>query len=153
MRLTTKGKYGLRAMVDLAQHHGKGPISLKSIAERQDISEAYLEQLFATLRRAHLIQSVRGATGGYILAQDPWDITVGDIIRVLDGPVVPVNCLEEYSTELCPRISHCPSRQVWLSLQEVINTTLDKFNLGNLSQSFNDSEFTACILSVTDDNE
>jgi len=133
MRLTTKGRYGLRAMVDLAQHHGRGPVPLKSIAERQAISEAYLEQLFATLRRAHLVRSIRGATGGYLLAQDPSQITVGDIIRALEGPVVPVDCLNEFSSEICPRLDLCPTRQVWVQLQEVINTTLDSINLWSIS--------------------
>jgi Rrf2 family protein len=125
-------------MIDLAQHHGRGPISLKSIAERQSISEAYLEQLFATLRRAHLVQSIRGSMGGYLLTQDPLNISVGDIIRALEGPVLSVNCLEEYSSEICPRLQNCQARQVWTKLQTVINNTLDSIYLESLIQDIDE---------------
>lgn len=84
MKLSTKGKYGIRAMVDLAIHYGDTPVSIKSIAQRQKISEYYLEQLFSPLRRAKLIKSVRGAQGGYVLNREPKDITIADIMNVLE---------------------------------------------------------------------
>ena len=85
MKLSTKGRYGLRAMIDLAEHSGKEPAAISSIAERQGISEGYLEQLAALLKKAGLIKSIRGAGGGYILARDMEDISVGDILRALEG--------------------------------------------------------------------
>lgn len=87
MKLSIKGRYGVKALFELALHHGAGPMSLKQIAERQNLSEHYLEQLAAPLRKAGLVSSVRGAQGGYVLARAPEQITVGDILRVLEGPV------------------------------------------------------------------
>ena len=86
MKLSTKGRYGVKAMVDLAINYGEEPVSIKSISERQSISEYYLEQLFSTLRRAELIKSIRGAQGGYILNRSPEQITIHQIIEVLEGP-------------------------------------------------------------------
>lgn len=87
MKLSTKGKYGVKALFELAMYEGAGPVSLKSIAERQGLSEHYLEQLAAPLRKAGLIMSVRGAQGGYVLSRPAAQITVGDVIRVLEGPI------------------------------------------------------------------
>ncbi len=87
MKLSTKGRYGVKALFELALHHGAGPMSLKQIAERQSLSEHYLEQLAAPLRKGGLVSSVRGAQGGYILGRPPEQITVGDILRVLEGPL------------------------------------------------------------------
>lgn len=87
MKLSTKGRYGVKALFELALHHGAGPMSLKQIAERQGLSEHYLEQLVAPLRKAGLVSSLRGAQGGYVLGRPPEQITVGDILRVLEGPL------------------------------------------------------------------
>lgn len=87
MRISTRGEYGLRAMLDLAQHYGRGPIALKQIADRQQVSEHYLEQLMGALRKAGLVTSVRGAQGGYQLAAPPEDTFIGDVLRVLEGSV------------------------------------------------------------------
>lgn len=87
MKISTKGRYGLTIMIELAKRHGEGPISLKSIAQTNDLSEHYLEQLIAPLRNAGLVRSIRGAYGGYVLGKDPSTITAGDIIRVLEGPI------------------------------------------------------------------
>ena len=93
MKLSTKGRYGVAAMYELALHYGEGPISLKSIAQKQGISEHYLEQLICTLRNSGYVTSIRGAQGGYILAKDPKGITVGDIIIAMEGPIALVDCL------------------------------------------------------------
>ncbi len=90
MKISTKGRYGLTIMIELAKQNGNGPISLKSIAKENNLSEHYLEQLVAPLRNASLVKSVRGAYGGYVLAKEPDDITAGDIIRILEGPITPV---------------------------------------------------------------
>src|SRR5690625_7937979 len=95
MKISTKGRYGLTIMIELARKFGEGPTSLKSIAKDNDLSEHYLEQLAAPLRNAGLIKSIRGAYGGYILAREPKEITAGDIIRVLEGPITPVEGIED----------------------------------------------------------
>ena len=97
MKLSTKGRYGLRAMIDLARYSEEEPVSISSIAARQDISERYLEQLVGLLKKAGLVRSIRGATGGYILARSAADISVGDILRALEGSLEPVKCAAFYS--------------------------------------------------------
>ena len=93
MKVSTKSRYGVAAMVDIAQHHGAGPVALRSVAERQQVSEHYLEQLMSSLRNAGYVRSIRGAQGGYVLAKNPALITVGDIVRAMEGPIAPVDCL------------------------------------------------------------
>ncbi|WP_406676515.1 RrF2 family transcriptional regulator [Moorella sp. ACPs] len=132
MKLSTRGEYGLRAMFDLAQHYGEGPIPIKSVAERQDISEHYLEQLIAVLRKAGLVKSVRGAQGGYILSRDPEEITVGDIIRVLEGPIAPVECLNASEGEGCERAETCVTRGIWEKVRDSISSVLDSFTLADM---------------------
>lgn len=132
MKLSTKGEYGLRAMFDLAQRYGEGPISLKSIAERQDISEHYLEQLVAGLRKAGLVKSVRGAQGGYTLAREPAEIKVGDIIRVLEGPIAPMDCVSEEENELCERAGTCITRGIWEKVRDSITEVLDSITLEDM---------------------
>ncbi|MFN2363905.1 MAG: Rrf2 family transcriptional regulator, partial [Halarsenatibacteraceae bacterium] len=95
MKISTRGRYGLRAMIDLAINEEGEAIPLRVIAEREDISEQYLEQLFANLRKSGLVKSVRGAHGGYLLNREPENITAGDVFRVLEGPVSPVDCVQE----------------------------------------------------------
>ena len=107
MKLSTKGRYGLRAMIDLARYSEVEPVSINSIAARQNISERYLEQLVALLRKAGLVKSIRGATGGYILAKDAAEISVGDILRALEGSLEPVKCAAFYSEEGCMASDGC----------------------------------------------
>ena len=95
MKLSTKGRYGVKAMFELALNHGLDPLSIKTIAERQNISEYYLEQLFSGLRKAGLVKSIRGAQGGYILARDPKDISASDILNVLEGPIEISECIQD----------------------------------------------------------
>ena len=94
MKLSTRGRYGVKAMVDLAINYGEEPVSIKSISVRQNISESYLEQLFSPLRKANLIKSIRGAQGGYVLSREPKDITVADIMKVVEGPIEVSECIE-----------------------------------------------------------
>ena len=107
MKLSTKGRYGLRAMIDLARYSEEEPVSISSIAARQDISERYLEQLVGLLKKAGLVRSIRGATGGYILARSAADISVGDILRALEGSLEPVKCAAFYSDEGCTAADGC----------------------------------------------
>lgn len=133
MKLSTKGRYGLRAMVDLAQNNGGGPVSINSIAGRQDISESYLEQLMAKLKKSGLIKSARGAGGGYSLAKDIQDISVGDILRALEGDLSPVNCpgvIEE--GEGCDVADSCATKYVWKRINDSVNRTVDDIKLSSL---------------------
>lgn len=133
MRLSTKSHYGLLAMVDLAKSYGRGPLSLTEIARSEDISLGYLEQLVALLKRAGLVESTRGARGGYELAKSPNEVTVGDIVRALEGPIAPVECVsEERTTEWCEREAECPSRIVWVKVRDSMAQALDSTSLADL---------------------
>lgn len=134
MRLSTKGEYGLRAMVVLALKYRDGPVPLREVAEQENISLQYLEQIFPALRRATLIQSIRGAKGGYTLAREPSKTRVGDIIRALEGPLAPVGCVIEGDDikEFCSRSTGCLTRNVWERLYERINDVLDEISLGDM---------------------
>ncbi len=132
MKLSTKGRYGVRAMFDLAQHNGQGPISLKSISERQGISEHYLEQLFSGLRKNGLVKSVRGAQGGYVLGREPEKIYVGDIIRVLEGPIAPVDCVAEEDPENCVKADFCVTRTIWEKVRDSIADVFDSITLADM---------------------
>lgn len=136
MKLSTKGRYGVAAMYDLALHYGQGPISLKSVAQRQGISEHYLEQLMGTLRKAGYVKSVRGAQGGYTLTREPAAITVGDIIRIMEGPIAPVDCLlaEAADNKYCLRAGHCVTRGVWAKVRDSIAAVLDGISLADLAK-------------------
>ncbi|MBE3577080.1 MAG: Rrf2 family transcriptional regulator [Limnochordales bacterium] len=132
MRISTRGEYGLRAMVELALHHGQGPLPLKTVAERQGISEPYLEQLMGTLRKAGLVNSVRGAQGGYELAVPPERLKVGDILRALEGPIVPWECLDQQSGAVCLFTDGCATRVLWKRLQEAVDRVIDSVMLSDL---------------------
>lgn len=130
MKLSTRGRYGIHAMYDLAVRYDEGPQSIKSIAARQDIPEAYLEQLIAVLRRSALVVSVRGAQGGYRLARSPREITVGDVLRALEGGLTLVDCLDE--EESCGKSCACPSRIVWMKLRDGLNQIVDGITLADM---------------------
>ena len=115
MKLSTKGKYGLRALIDLAQYSEDSPVSITSIARRQDISERYLEQLMSKLKKAGLVKSIRGANGGYVLAKEAKDISVGDVLRALEG-----------------RVDLCVTKYVWKRINDSINQTVDEIWLNQL---------------------
>ena len=132
MKLSTRGRYGLKAMFDLAVHDGEGPVPLRSIAERQKVSDHYLEQLIAELRKTGLVKSVRGAQGGYMLAHKPSEITVGDIIRVLEGPLGPSDCVLENKPILCNNADHCITKMVWEKIQVSISNVIDSITLQDM---------------------
>ena len=119
MRISTKGRYALRLMLDLAEHQGDGCVSLKDVAQRQDISKKYLEQIVPTLSRAGFLLTNRGYQGGYRLARRPEDYTARDILRLTEGSLAPVACLDcEVNT--CPRSANCPTLPLWQGLDRVI---------------------------------
>lgn len=134
MKLSMRGRYGIHAMYDLASHYGDAPQSIKSIAERQGIPEAYLEQLFASLRRDGLVQSIRGAQGGYRLSRMPSDMTVGDVLRSLEGGLHLVDCLIE--EESCGKSCACPSRIVWTRIRDGLNSIVDGISLQDMIDEY-----------------
>jgi len=134
MKLSTKGRYGVKAMVDLAINYGEKPVSIKCISERQGISEYYLEQLFSALRRAKLIKSVRGSQGGYILNRTPEEITVYDVINVLEGPIEISNCLEDGA---CNNIDCCATRLLWKKIKNSIDSVTSSINLKDIVDDYN----------------
>ena len=135
MRLSTKGRYGVKAMIELALSYGEGPIPLNNIASKQDISIHYLEQLFSSLRKAGLVKSIRGAQGGYILADKPQNITVGDIIRTLEGPLAPADCVIEDSKE-CTKADCCVTRNIWVKIRDSINDVVDSITLQDMIDDY-----------------
>jgi len=133
MRLSARAEYGVRAMAVLAIYYQSGPLPLREIAEQEEISLKFLEQIFPDLRRSGLIQSVRGSRGGYMLSRSPDNINVGDIVRAVEGPITPVNCLSESDSEpCCHRKGDCLTRQVWEKLRDRINDVLDEVFLNEL---------------------
>lgn len=130
MKLSTRGKYGLYAMIYLAQHHGEGPQSLKAIAEL-GLPDPYLEQLLGSLRRAGLVKTVRGAQGGYQLSSSPDEITVRHIIDAMEGPLSLSECVGE-PEHSCPRGSGCPAKGVWEYLTDKINGLLEGITLTDM---------------------
>ncbi|MCL1791131.1 MAG: Rrf2 family transcriptional regulator [Peptococcaceae bacterium] len=134
MKFTTRGRYSVQIMVDLSQHISEGPISLKSIADRHNLSESYLEQLISELRKADLVRSVRGAQGGYVLQRDPGQITVGEIIRSVAGSIAPVDC--EHQTETmscrCDPDEQCLTRDLWVRVRDSVNELVDSIYLSDL---------------------
>lgn len=133
MKLSTKGRYGVKAMVDLALHYGGTPVSIKSISERQGISEYYLEQLFSPLRRAKLINSIRGAQGGYVLSRDPEHITVAEIMEVLEGPIEISNCLDSTS---CNNLDCCATRLLWAKIKNSIDSVTKSTTLQDIVNDY-----------------
>ena len=132
MRLSTRGRYGTRLMVDLAEHYADGPIPLAEIARRQDLSVKYLEQLIILLKRAGLIRSTRGRRGGYMLAQRPEKISVGQVIEVLEGKLAVVDCVTD--PELCERSPDCPTRGIWVGMTDVLKKQLFSLSLMDILQ-------------------
>ncbi|MDD2904601.1 MAG: Rrf2 family transcriptional regulator [Syntrophales bacterium] len=129
MKLSTRCRYGTRLMLDMAQHYNEGPIQLGDIAKRQDLSLKYLEQIIIPLKRAHYIDSVRGPKGGHFLAKDPKEITVGEIVALLDGASL-VDCVTDET--VCLRADFCPTRLLWKEISEAVFAKLQTVTLADL---------------------
>lgn len=135
MKLSTKGRYGLRAVIDLALHDNEDAVALSQIAERQGISMNYLEQLIAKLKKAGIVNGIRGAQGGYKLAQAADKISVGDILRALEGDLSPVDCSEVIGSEgtaACSNADYCVTKYVWKRISDSINAAVDSIMLSEL---------------------
>lgn len=148
MKVSTRGEYGMRAMVSLARMYGEGPVPLSTIATESSVPAAYLEQLIGQLRRAGLVTSTRGASGGYELSRAPEEVRVGEVYRVMEGPVAPMVCVTEDmepNEDLCPMIDGCATRLVWVKVRDGIVEALDSTTLGDLVQQKRGSD----VLKVT----
>lgn len=132
MRLSTKGRYASRLMLELALNYGNGPVLLKDIAKRQEISLGYLEHLIFPLKAAGLIASSRGAHGGYMLARSPSKITLKEVIQTMEGSLYPVKCID--SPAVCTRVVYCITRDIWKELGEKIMQTLESITLQDMAE-------------------
>ena len=130
MRISTKIRYGTRAMVELASHYGEGPIELREVAKNENISLKYLEQVIIPLRSAGLVKSVRGSKGGYSLAKPPSEICISDLVEILEGPVYLVECLRD--PKACQRSSICVSRDIWEEVSDGINRIFHSVTLEDM---------------------
>lgn len=133
MKISTKGRYALHLMLDLAMHDTGEPVSLKDIAKRQGISDKYLEQIISGLNKANFVKSIRGAQGGYILTRRPEEYTVGMILRLMEGSLAPVACVEEDNP--CDRMESCAMILVWKKINDAINDVVDHITLADLKDA------------------
>lgn len=132
MKISTRGRYALRLMLDLAMQDPEEYVTIKSIGERQEISDKYLEQIITALSRAGYVKSIRGAHGGYRLAQTPEEYTVGMILRLIEGDLVPVACMGDEPNQ-CPRCVHCATLDVWEQIRDAIGGVVDHITLADLA--------------------
>ncbi len=135
MILSTRSRYGLKMMLELALGYGQGSMPLTKIAEKQSLSPTYLEQLIAPLRKNGLVKGIRGAQGGYVLIKKPEEITVGQIIRILEGPLAPAECLLEDDYE-CVKADNCATRIIWEKISESIDSVIDSITLKDMVEDF-----------------
>lgn len=131
MKISTKGRYALRLMLDLSLNNNGEPVRIKDIAARQEISDKYLEQIISTLNKAGYVKSIRGPQGGYLLAREPEKYTVGMILRLTEGSLAPVACLED-EVNSCPRQDSCATLRLWQMLDKAISDVVDKVTLADL---------------------
>ena len=130
MRISTKGRYGARAMVDIGEHYGKGPVSLRELSKRQSVSMKYMEQIIALLKASGLIRSARGARGGYVLAKEPREISLHDIVQAVEGSRSLVDCLDDET--LCDRAKECVTYEIWHDVQRAVYKILDSTTLADM---------------------
>jgi Rrf2 family iron-sulfur cluster assembly transcriptional regulator len=133
MQISTKGKYSVRAVLDIAQHSNGSPVSLGAISKREGISLLFLEQLFQQLRKGDIVKSVRGPHGGYVLARDSSEITIGDIVRLIEPPLYSHSCFKNESAENCRIGETCLGGAIWKQLAEHIDTFLDSITVADLA--------------------
>ena len=146
MKLSTKGRYGLKAMFELSITQTSGPVPLKYIAKRQSISDQYLEQIFSALKKSGLVTSVRGAQGGYLLAKEPKDITVGDILTVLEGPVSLSDCVMD--EDICENSNCCVTKVVWEKMKKGIEEVIHSITLQDMINDYNKNKLDSDITSL-----
>lgn len=130
MKLSTRARYGARAMLELALHYGNGPVLVKDIAKSQEISKRYLEHLIVSLQAVGLVETIRGKKGGCILAKPPSEIKLGEVVEALEGSVAPVDCIVD--GKLCPREKICVTRDIWIKMKEAIVNVLNSITLEDM---------------------
>lgn len=135
LKISSRGRYGVKAVYELAMHYGRGPLAVQAIAKSQSISEPYLEQLMPPLKRAGLIAGMRGSQGGYMLARHPGQISVGDVVRALEGPIAIADCTSE-DPAACPEIVRCVGPDVWAQVQNALVATMDSISFEQLLPAF-----------------
>lgn len=135
VHFSTRGEYGVRMMVELARHHGTGPISLAEMADHESLPRPYLEQLVVSLREAGLVHSTRGAHGGYELTREPGQIRMGEVLRALEGPLAPMVCASEDPSHagICDRTGYCTVNHLWMTVRRAISGALDSITLADLA--------------------
>lgn len=133
MKISTKGRYALRLMIDISLHDSSGPVRIRDISERQNISDKYLEQIVSVLNKAGYVTSLRGPQGGYKLSKRPSDYTVGMILRVIEGSLAPVACLET-EVNMCSRAAFCPTLILWQKMYDAITDVVDNITLADLRE-------------------
>ena len=138
VKLSTRARYGTRALLDLAQHHGNEPVQLKDIAKRQSISLHYLEHIITPLVGAGIVRSARGARGGLQLISHPRELKLSEVVQLLEGAMTPVDCIS--NPESCPRSDLCVTREVWSEMKKAIDETLDSITLQDLMERQNEAE-------------
>ena len=144
MKISTKGRYALRLMLDLASDVSNKPVSIKEIANRQEISDKYLEQIISVLNSAGFVRSVRGPQGGYMLKNRPENYTVGMILRLTEGSLAPVSCVEDDAPE-CDRMDSCATMRVWKQLNDAIKGVVDNITLADLVEWQKNNGSDYCI--------
>jgi len=144
MKLSTKGRYAARAMLDLAFHYGEGSILLKDIAKRQQVSERYLEHLITPIKAAGLVNSMRGARGGFTLAKPPSQIRLSEIIQIVEGSIAPAACVDD--PEVCLRADLCATRDVWAEMQKAMRGVLESTTLQDLIQRQREKENPEAVM-------
>ncbi len=145
MKISTKGRYALRLLIDLAEHQNEGFVSLKAVSQRQDISKKYLEQIVPMLNRFRILQTNRGFQGGYRLSKKPSEYTVGEILRITEGNLAPVSCMQQTPNE-CSRMQSCPTLFIWEGLYDVITDYLDSITLQDILNKMQDSADNSYII-------
>ena len=150
MKLSTKGRYGVRAMVELASNYGGAPVSIKTISKKENLSEYYLEQLFSPLRRANIIRSIRGAQGGYVLCKPPSEITVGDIMTILEGPIEIADCIDGIE---CDSSDCCATKVVWEKIKNSIDSVMNSITLQDIMDDYKAIKDKKSGIKITDRSE
>lgn len=143
MKISTKGRYALRLMLDIANNSKERPVSVKDIANRQGISDKYLEQIISVLNGAGFVKSVRGAQGGYLLKKKPEEYTVGSILRLTEGSLAPTSCVEEEGS--CDRIDKCVTAKIWKQINDAVNNVVDNITLADIMEWQGDDADNYCI--------
>ncbi len=144
MKISTKGQYGTRALLDLALHYGEGPLLIKDIAKRQGISQHYLEHIFIRLSAAGLVNSTRGAKGGFALAKPPAQIKISEVIQLMEGSLAPVQCVDD--PKLCSRAASCVTRDIWADMKTAMSKVLESSTLQDLVERHSEKEQAQAIM-------